>query len=109
MQACWNGDPDLRPTSRDLERTFNAWIESIAKQRLICPKVISTKKTANSNSETKNNDPAPGLGNTYENTPSQPLPSLSEVHHKILEEQDERRKYKLISHPNSYIMQMFSF
>jgi hypothetical protein len=30
MQACWNKNPDIKPTSRDLERTFNMWIESIA-------------------------------------------------------------------------------
>ena len=104
MQACWSGDPDLRPTSRDLEMTFNAWIDSIAKRQLVCPKIVSTRKTANSNSETKNDDSASGLSNTYENTPSKPLPSLSEVQHKILEEQDERRKYKFFGHQNSYII-----
>jgi hypothetical protein len=100
MQACWNENPDLRPTSRDLEMTFNAWIDSITKRQLVCPRVVSTKKTVNSNSETENDDSASKLSST----PSQPLPSLSEVQHKILEEQDERRKYNSLNSLDTRIL-----
>ncbi len=97
MQSCWNEDPDMRPTSRNLEMTFNSWIESIANRQLICPKVVSTKETTNINLKTENDDSAPTssiLNSSSENIPSQPLPSLSDVQHKCLEEQDERRKYE---------------
>ncbi|RIA95402.1 kinase-like domain-containing protein [Glomus cerebriforme] len=82
MQACWNEDPNMRPTSRELERVFNGWIDSIANRELTCPKIVSTK---NINSKTTNNS-------SSENTPSQPLPSLSTVQNKLLEERDKRRE-----------------
>jgi hypothetical protein len=98
MQACWHENADLRPTSRDLERTFNAWIDGIANRQLIFPKISTTKKAENINPKTKSDDSTPisvsGSSNTYKSTPSQPLPSLSVTQHKLLEEQDERRKYR---------------
>ena len=88
MQACWNDDPDLRPTSRDLEKTFNSWIDSIANRQLVCPKVLSAKELENVNLGTKDTH----MNSSYNSTPSQPLPSLSIVQLQYLEELDEQRK-----------------
>ncbi|CAI2175112.1 11050_t:CDS:2 [Funneliformis geosporum] len=90
MQACWNGDPKMRPTSRDLEKTFNAWIESISKRQLYCPEMNSTKRNADVNEKIKNDESA--TNSSIENTSSQPISPLSEVQHKTLEEQDKRHE-----------------
>jgi hypothetical protein len=84
MQACWDNDPDMRPTSRDLERTFNSWIDSITKRELVCPKMPKRENNVSTPISTS------GLN---ENSASQSLPSLSVVQNKILEENDKRRKY----------------
>lgn len=85
MQACWDNDPEMRPTSRDLEITFNSWIDSITKRELVSPKL--PKKENNVSAPIFNSN---GLN---EISTSQSLPSLSVEQHKLLEEMDKRRKY----------------
>ncbi|CAG8613309.1 16721_t:CDS:2 [Funneliformis caledonium] len=82
MQSCWNNNPKMRPTSRDLEKRFDSWINSIKDRQLICPE-ISAKEKADVN------DSACKWIDSYRNISSQPLPSLSVIQCKILEEQDE--------------------
>ncbi|RGB34100.1 kinase-like domain-containing protein [Rhizophagus diaphanus] len=82
-QACWDNDPDMRPTSRDLEITFNSWIDKITKRELVCPKIP----------ERESNVSTPISSSVLsENITSQSLPSLSVEQHKILEEIDKRRE-----------------
>ena len=103
----------MRPTSRDLERTFNAWIDGIANRQLIFPKIPTTNKAENVNSKVKSDDSTTistsGSINSYKSTPSQPLPSLSIAQHKLLEEQDERRKYKFFDYSNAIFLLMLKF
>ncbi|CAG8653068.1 14861_t:CDS:10, partial [Funneliformis mosseae] len=82
MQSCWNNNPNMRPTSRDLEKRFDSWINSIKDRQLICPE-ISAKEKADVN------DSACKWIDSYRNISSQSLPSLSVIQCKILEEQDE--------------------
>ncbi|PKY55045.1 kinase-like protein [Rhizophagus irregularis] len=83
MQSCWDNDPDMRPTSRDLEITFNSWIDKITKRELVCPKMP----------ERESNVSTPISSSVLsENITSQSLPSLSVEQHKILEEIDKRRE-----------------
>ncbi|CAG8518758.1 13778_t:CDS:2 [Acaulospora morrowiae] len=89
MQACWNGDPDMRPTSRELEIAFNGWVEKIAKRQLDPPKPISLKDDAHSKSEDIHSIPS-----SRENTTSQPLPSLSEIQLLYVDELEERREVR---------------
>ena len=84
MQACWDQDPDMRPTSRELERTFDSWIENIANGELICPKKFA-KKSVNSTMQ-------PELSSIPERRTSQPIPPLSADQHELLNKLDERRK-----------------
>ncbi|CAB4415146.1 unnamed protein product [Rhizophagus irregularis] len=83
MQSCWDNDPDMRPTSRDLEITFNSWIDKITKRELVCPKMPER--------ESKVSTPI-SSSVLSENITSQSLPSLSVEQHKILEEIDKRRE-----------------
>ncbi|CAB4373247.1 unnamed protein product [Rhizophagus irregularis] len=85
MQSCWDNDPDMRPTSRDLEITFNSWIDKITKRELVCPKM--PKRESNVSTPISSSV-------LSENITSQSLPSISVEQHKILEEIDKRRKYK---------------
>ncbi|CAG8493332.1 18457_t:CDS:2 [Acaulospora morrowiae] len=87
MQACWNGDPDMRPTSRDLEITFNGWIEKIAKRQLVPPKMVSHKGDTHLKAEDINSTPS-----SHENTTSQPLPSLSDVQLQYVDKIEECRE-----------------
>ena len=82
MQACWAEDPNMRPTSRDLERTFEIWIENIANR--VCPKLTLSKKIS----------PAPrdNSSRSRSSTPSQPIPPLPADQHELLNKLDERRK-----------------
>ena len=88
MQACWDQDPDMRPTSRELERTFDSWIENIANGELLFPKTFANKKSVNSTMQKDESR----LYNSPEHSTSQPIPPLSADQHELLEELDERRK-----------------
>src|SRR2546421_711583 len=92
MQACWNGNPDMRPTSRDLERTFSGWIDSIANRQLDFNTIATPGRTVNGNSETNLTDSEFSIPS--EN--SLPIPSLSVEQCKVLEELDKRGKYTFI-------------
>uniref|UniRef100_U9UGB4 Protein kinase domain-containing protein n=1 Tax=Rhizophagus irregularis (strain DAOM 181602 / DAOM 197198 / MUCL 43194) TaxID=747089 RepID=U9UGB4_RHIID len=83
MQSCWDNDPDMRPTSRDLEITFNSWIDKITKRELVCPKM--PKRESNVSTPISSSV-------LSENITSQSLPSISVEQHKILEEIDKRRE-----------------
>ncbi|PKC16591.1 hypothetical protein RhiirA5_394248 [Rhizophagus irregularis] len=83
MQSCWDNDPDMRPTSRDLEITFNSWIDKITKRKLVCPKM--PKRESNVSTPISSSV-------LSENITSQSLPSISVEQHKILEEIDKRRE-----------------
>ncbi|CAG8497937.1 10393_t:CDS:2 [Paraglomus occultum] len=89
MQACWADNPEMRPTSRDLQRTFDNWIEKIANGELICPKIFSNKKSVNLISQRHESR----LYSISENgSTSQPIPPLSADQHKLLNKLDERRE-----------------
>ncbi|CAG8484536.1 670_t:CDS:2 [Paraglomus brasilianum] len=88
MQACWDQDPDMRPTSRELERTFDSWIENIANGELRCPKTFANKKSVNS-AKQKNEF---GLHSIPERSTSQPIPPLSADQHELLNKLDEHRE-----------------
>ena len=88
MQACWDQDPDMRPTSRELERTFDNWIVNIANGELRCPKILLNKKSVNLTEQKRIS-----LYTIPERSTSQPIPPLSVDQHKILNKLDERRKY----------------
>ncbi|CAG8497877.1 10390_t:CDS:2 [Paraglomus occultum] len=88
MQACWADNPEIRPTSRELERTFDNWIEKIANGELICPKTFANKRSVNLT--TQNNESS--LYSIPERSMSQPIPPLSADQHEILNELDERRE-----------------
>ena len=88
MQACWDQDPDMRPTSRELERTFDNWIENIANGKLIFPKTFADKRSGNSTTQ----EDKSGLYSIPEHSTSQPLPLLSTDQHELLNKLDERRK-----------------
>jgi len=88
MQACWAEDPNMRPMSRDLEMTFDNWIESIANGKLIFPKTFADKRSENSTTQ----EDESRLYSIPERSTSQPLPPLSTDQHELLNKLDERRK-----------------
>ncbi|CAG8581908.1 9427_t:CDS:2 [Paraglomus brasilianum] len=79
MQACWAEDSNMRPTSRDLERTFDSWIESIANR--VCPKLtLSTKRSVILTIKPSSS------------SSSQPIPPLPADQHEYLKKLDKRRE-----------------
>jgi len=69
----------MRPTSRDLERTFDSWIESIANR--VCPKLtLSTKRSVILTIKPSSS------------SSSQPIPPLPADQHEYLKKLDKRRK-----------------
>ncbi|CAG8497917.1 10392_t:CDS:2 [Paraglomus occultum] len=88
MQACWDQDPDMRPTSRELERTFEIWIEKIANGELPCPKTFANKKSVDLTTQKDESS----LYSIPERSMSQPIPPLSADQHVILNKLDERRE-----------------
>ena len=86
MQACWDQDPDMRPTSRELERTFDNWIENIANGELRCPKTFVNKRLENLTTHESD------LYSIPERNTSQIIPPLSADQHEVLNKLDERRK-----------------
>ncbi|GBC10577.1 hypothetical protein RclHR1_09740002 [Rhizophagus clarus] len=96
MQACWDNDPDMRPTSRDLEVTFNSWIDSITKRELVCPKIPRKENNIST--------PISSSGSN-KNSTSQSLPSLSVEQNRILEEIDKRREVLYQNYLNQRIIE----
>ena len=90
MQACWNVDPKLRPTSRDLEIAFTSWVDSIAQGKLDGPTISPT--IIEDVSLQAESDGSSSISVSVYNT-SQSIPPLSSEQENLLEVADKRRTY----------------
>ncbi|CAG8497959.1 10394_t:CDS:2 [Paraglomus occultum] len=84
MQACWDRDPNMRPTSRELERIFDIWVDNMAHKKLPCLKTFRRRSM-------NLTVPSP-MHHSSERTKSLPIPQLSAEQHEYLKRMDKHRE-----------------